>query len=254
VSLCCCLLQVDLRAMEIYPTGLMPNEHPLAGLAAHAQHGSSASCMLPWTSVSTERSLADEPPFHADEMEFLERVFRECHLHDGPSQVIQLPQTPDTKAGAASTDCDIAQNGGSSANMLQTRQQQANMHASVEQWAGEIVRQMQTSMSPEDAHRRCVTLLGNFQQQSACIEGCPRDKVQLLQGTNRVLLRGFRNLYHRLGDSEAQKRRLEEANAQLAHDLARCQEALRVSERAKSTLQYHVQILGASPSTAAGGM
>lgn len=159
-----------------------------------------------------------QPP--ADDVELLAQMLRDRHLHDAPvrsAQSISAPQSP---------------------------------IAPVEQWADEMTRQMSGSASVEEARAKLVALLGVFQASAEQPE-----RLHALQGANRVLLQGFRQLHARSRVLDAERRRAEETSAQLAAELARCQEALRASERAKGMLQYHIQLMDLRPpGIAAGGM
>jgi hypothetical protein len=207
-------------------------------------------------------------------MEFLERVLRDCHLSDGlqaqaqqhaeqhlgpqreqhdrqqqkqhqqeePSQSVWVPSGT-IQAGAAAA---VANDGGS-----------ASVEAMLP-WAGELVSHLQACQSPDEARYRCAELLAAFASKqpggAATASAQHEERMRKLQGANSVLLRGFRSLYKKQQEAEAQSRQAEETCARLAAELARCQEQLHSAERAKGALQYHLQLMHTGPGTAAGGM
>lgn len=247
--------------MDAYPEGLLPAGHPLFGPVSALPPVSGLG--LPGPAPTEITSAPAQEDFSCDEMEFLERVLRECTLHDGPAQPEQSPvaapagsaqwqpgaNLPDRAAAIAlpSTAATAEAVAGSGS--------QGGGEPTVAQWADEMVQRLQSCSSPQEASARCAELLAIFRQQ--CGGADPNvnpQRLQKLQGANSVLLRGLRSLNQRRREAAERAQRAEEANERLAAELARCQEALHASERAKGALQYHLQLMSVAPGTAAGGM
>jgi len=190
---------------------------------------------------------AGDAPLSGDEMDFLERVLRECHLGDeGHSRFQQPPQPPpEVQRPQARVMSD------------------ALTLEAMAPWADEMVGTLQGCASPEEARARCAQMLTSFaadQRQrgaaaSAQAASAQAERLRVLQGANHVLLRGFRSLHIKGREAEAKRQRAEEVCASMAAELQRCQEQVHGLERAKSALQYHLQVLGTKPlAAAAGGM
>ena len=236
--------------MELYPSGLVPEGYPTAGLPPTwlpqavdaAPAGASlvvdylpkAPLQVPLAETQAAMSsIAEASP--EEDLEFLERLLRECHI-DG---AIGAPTHP-----SGGPPCPaVAPDARHDAALMQ-----------VALWADEMVRQLQGCASADEARPKCAEMLVAFHQLNGGGAEYSADRVRTLQGANSALLRGFRNMYHRHRELAAQHKRAEEAFVNLASELAKSQEALRASERAKSTLQYHLQFMSAGPTTAAGGM
>jgi hypothetical protein len=71
-----------------------------------------------------------------------------------------------------------------------------------------------------------------------------------LQGANRVIVRALRSFSERQSGLRKRCLQAEEANACLAEQLRQCQEQLQASERAKTTLQSHLQLMNSRSSEA----
>eukprot|EP00928_Gymnodinium_smaydae_P041130 TRINITY_DN27842_c0_g1_i1.p2 TRINITY_DN27842_c0_g1~~TRINITY_DN27842_c0_g1_i1.p2 ORF type:complete len:185 (-),score=53.30 TRINITY_DN27842_c0_g1_i1:184-714(-) len=158
-------------------------------------------------------------------MELLERILRDCSLHDGACDVAAL--VPRAAAASAAPPAQVQE-----ADVLLP-------------WADEMVRQLQACASPEEARPRCAEVLAAFrrqQQLEASGAVAQAERLRILRGANGALLRGFRSLYQQGLEQDARRRCLEEANARLASELAACQESLETSERARGALQYHLQL------------
>lgn len=186
-----------------------------------------------------------------DDMELLERIMRECHLYDpaappAPEPDARPQQGAPPQAGAARAP----QASAPVAQAPQAISVHAAAPAALAPWAQEMVQRLQGCASEEDASARCAEMLATFQQHA----GAQPERLRMLQSANSVLLRGLRNLNQRHRDQTAKMQQAEHANAQLAAELERCQEALRASERARGQLQYHLQVMSVAPGTAAGGM
>lgn len=143
------------------------------------------------------------------------------------------------------------------AGAVYTEAQQVCTAPGVEQWASEMMRQLQACPSVDQGHRTCAELMVRFQQQIMASSQQEThqnaEKMRVLQCANSGLLRGFRNLHNRQKELAAELRRTREANDAMAAELVRCQDALRTSERAKGALQYHLQIVGL-PGITVGGV
>lgn len=244
----------------MYPAGMFPASHPLSGFldpeAALAQQflGGApltmpAACSSATGSPQCGPAAAEEAQLEAD-MELLERILRDCHLGD-----------VDGDAGAAAGATAAVPSAVPAAAALPS---EATVAVPVQPWAEEMVRRLQGCNSPEEARDRSAELLLAFQQQqqqsfaasaaSTLAPGVDPERLQKLRGANSVLLRGMKHLYQRQKEQAAQRERAEAACTLMAAELARCQEALRVSERQKGMLQYHLQLASNVPGTAAGGM
>lgn len=216
---------------EFAPAAMGPNAGPLAMLAPATLEAPSQPPDLPEDDMDLlERILrechlsdaAAQPPGAEPSVEALERGFRECHLGNAAQPSGAAPSAP---SGAAPPPA-AAPTGPADFTM----------------WADEMVQRLQTCACPEDAKRQCAEMLAIFHREK-CGGSAEAERMQKLQGANRVLLRGFRNLYRRLQELDARRKRAEEACARTAAELARCQEALHTSERAKATLQYHLTLM-----------
>lgn len=194
----------------------------------------------------------------ADEMELLERIMRECNLCDPAGPSAPEPMAVAAPRAAVATQVHVA---GAPTGVLAAAQPaeaavapQAmfghSATSSLAPWAEEMVQRLQGCSSTAEASARCAEMLATFQQRAA---GDPQ-RMRRLQSANSVLMRALRSLNQRHREQLAQRQRAEEANKELAAELERCQEALRASERARGQLQYHLQVMGRSSGTAAGGM
>lgn len=257
--------------MELYPEGLLPAGRPqpldfveAAGLQNSPGIGALASePVLP--------PVGSDAPLSGDDVDFLERVLRECHLHDSTSAQVQPAQSQEQQPPMApATPAAPPVVGGQrpdAAGISGTRCTPAGSSA-VEPWVDALLQRLQACRSPEEARQPCtellVTFAGSVPGGAPAAHGLPamsgaasvqmEARMRNLQGANSVLLRGFRSLYHKQREAEAQRQRAEEACARLAAEFTRCQEQLQASERAKGLLQYHLQLVSTGPGTAAGGM
>jgi len=248
-----------------YPEGLLPTGYPTICLPANnpMTMTSSVSGLSMPSQATADFAPAGEEAFSGDEMEFLERILREVHLSDGqhpqPEQhLVTAPaggaqwrpgaNTPDAAASAARPSV-AAGTGPAAAEAPGGR---AGSEPTVAQWAEELVQRLQGCASTEEASARCAELLEIYRQQSG--QNANPQRLQKLQSANSVLLRGLRGLSRRHKEVSQRAQLAEEANAKLAAELARCQEALHASERAKGALQYHLQLSNIAPGTACGGM
>lgn len=252
--------------MELYPSGLMPAGRPF-------DVGGEVPDVPILPSVGAPASdpvlppVGSDAPLSGNDMDFLERVLREFHLHDAaPAR-----ETPATSVAvgtaAAVATAVLAPAGamlpgvpGAGAETIGSRCA-PDASSTVGPWADALLHRLQASQSPEEARQRCVELLAGFANASGgppATSGAAsvqmEGRLRSLQGANSVLLRGFRSLYHKHQEAEARRQRAEEVCARMAAELARCQEQLSQSERAKGLLQYHLQLVSTGPSTAAGGM
>eukprot|EP00928_Gymnodinium_smaydae_P032257 TRINITY_DN23411_c0_g1_i1.p1 TRINITY_DN23411_c0_g1~~TRINITY_DN23411_c0_g1_i1.p1 ORF type:complete len:256 (-),score=68.81 TRINITY_DN23411_c0_g1_i1:118-885(-) len=255
--------------MELYPSGLTP-----AGYPADAAAAAAAAAALPLAVAGVVAGVVAAPSVPAealpeDDMELLERILRDCHIGGGAAAAAAPAASLAADAAmqqgsllAPNCALPVGQQVSSSPQMLPQQDVQKGVGsaaeaatATVEQWADEMVRQLQTCASAESARPLCASMLAAFRQQS-CEGASAADaqRLRTLQGANGALLRGFRNIYQKSREAEVQRQRAEEANAALAAELARCQEALKASERQRGMLQYHLEIVSRAPGTAAGGM
>lgn len=181
-----------------------------------------------------------------DDMELLARILCECHLSDGTS----------ASAGPASVQLAVQVAAAQIPNAVSVDAPQNCTAQGAAEWAGEMMRQLQACPSVDLGNRKCAEVMLAFQQQiigasqQQTHQSC--EKMRVLQCANSGLLRGFRNLHNRQKDLAGELRRTREANAAMAAELDRCQDALRASERAKGALQYHLQMVG-QPCIAVGG-
>jgi len=220
---------------NFYPAGLAPSGYPSqAGPTAMAELAYTRPAQGPILGASLPEAAQQLPE---DDMELMELLglFRECHLHD--TSVLR-PPVPSTASSQPSTT-------GSFPSMDAAQQGEANASATLEQWADAMVGQLQCCSSVDEARPKCAEMLIAFQQRSAQ-SSVDATRLRTLQGANSALLRGFRNLYHRQREAAARQQQAEEENRQMAAELARCREALQTSERAKSALQYHLQLMGST--------
>jgi len=231
-------------AMDLYPAGLLPCCHPAAGpppvAAAPAPVPPLAAVVA---AVAPSPAEEEEAALSSDDVDFLERILRDCHLDDRQAapQAVAPPQV----AAASQAAGTLAE--GSEA-------------AAVGPWADELVRRLLGCTSPEEARGRCAELLAAFRRDGIAAEataaaaGPTAERLEQLRKTNGVLLRGLRSLHRRYREADAQRQRAEDACARMAAELAHCQEALRASERAKDNLQYHLQLMSSAPGITVGGM
>jgi len=242
--------------MELYPSGLMPEGYPSAGLPPAGfplpidaptagilpTVGYLPAVPLQYVATETQSaalsSSASVSP--EDDLVFLERLLRECHIEDDVATGAHWASS----ASGANAAAVVAPDARHDAALL--------THA-VAPWADEMVRQMQGCASADEARPKCAEMLVAFHSQTGAADP-NAERLRTVQGANSALLRGFRSMYHKHRELTAQHQRAEEAFVTLASEFAKCQEALRASERAKSTLQYHLQLMSVGPGTAAGGM
>mmetsp|Transcript_168090 Transcript_168090/g.539819 ORF Transcript_168090/g.539819 Transcript_168090/m.539819 type:complete len:221 (-) Transcript_168090:471-1133(-) len=220
--------------MDFYPAGLLPASRPMIE-QKQTFESSGAGMVLP-------PSVADAA-LSGDEVDFLERLLRECSI--GEVAVPQQPQTqpqPQPQHAAASSSPSSAMT--------------TDMPMAAE--AEEMVRRLQACQSPEEAQARCAEMLamlaGNLESRQAAASVQQEERFRRVQGANGVLLRGFRSLYQRQREAQARALQAEEACIRVAQELERCQEQLHNSERAKSSLQYHLQLMNTAPGITVGGM
>uniref|UniRef100_A0A7S1SBA4 Uncharacterized protein n=1 Tax=Alexandrium catenella TaxID=2925 RepID=A0A7S1SBA4_ALECA len=246
-------------ALNLYPMGMMPSGHPAAAQLLAPQ----APPMPPGSAAQGGEEVA----LSSDEIDLLERILRDCHLDDGmavptasapqvgvaPGHAPAFGQAAAPAQAAALPQAMVPVQGSPQAPPAGTA---SGEQLAVVPWADELVRRLLGCPSPEEARARCIEVLTAFRQQdAAAAAACPQaQRVQQLRSTNGVLLRGLRSLHRRHRDVDAQRLRAEEACARMAAELARCQEALRASERAKDNLQYHLQLMSSSPGITVGGM
>jgi len=240
--------------MELYPCGLLPSGFPLLPdfaeasdfAATPAKSGLAADPVLP--------PVGSDAPLSDCDVDFLERVLRDCHLGEAVAQQDVPAHQPAASAlfpglgGLTSSSGVGPVVAGSSV---------------VDPWATALVHRLQGCQSPEEAHRHCAELLQSFagghpagQPNTSGVAAVQMEsRMQKLQGANSVLLRGFRSLYQKQREAEARRQRAEEAATQLAAELARTREQLVASERAKGALQYHLKLqgTGGSGGATAGG-
>lgn len=253
--------------MELYPAGMTPAGYPTLGYEALPLAGGLLT-KLPQLDPAQE-ALPE------DDMELLERILKECHLDSGGAAQLattaahQVPQQAPAAvmaAAAASPSPALAAPAPPNARSGAA----AATPEALAPWADEMVRQLNACTSVDEARLRCAQLLAAFHQETttAATNAAQSDAAQqssaeasaqrmkTLQYANSALLRGFRNLYHQHREQAAQRTQAEESHARLQAQLAACQEALRVSERSKVNLQYHLQLMSTCPGTAAaaGGM
>jgi len=213
-----------------YPAGLTPSGYPSqAGPTAVAELAYTRPAQAPLIGASLPEAAA--PALPVDDMELLEQILRECHLHDA-APVRPSPHAAMQPSTMAFPSMESAQSGSSAVTL--------------EQWADEMVRQLHSCSSIEEARPKCAEMLAAFQQRSGQRSVIDSERMRTLQGANSALLRGFRNLYHRQREEAARQKRVEEDNRQMAAELAQCREALQASERAKAALQYHLQLMGST--------
>mmetsp|Transcript_120180 Transcript_120180/g.340232 ORF Transcript_120180/g.340232 Transcript_120180/m.340232 type:complete len:244 (-) Transcript_120180:168-899(-) len=243
--------------MEVYPTGLLPTGVPFV---APGQPGSPVSTGLHLSTAPRAPKEVGESSLPSDDMELLAQILRECHLHDPSGAAASpisapLPSQPEAAGAAVQADalsrtCHIQP---AAVPLAATHQGDSTACVDLESWADEMLRRLQGCVSAEEAQPRAMELLAAFAQRHGN-QQAQSEKMMALQGANGVLLRAFRSMHSRSREVERQRRHAEEVNAQLAAELARCQEALRSSERAKGTLQYHLQLMSMQRGIAAGGM
>jgi hypothetical protein len=161
------------------------------------------------------------------DMEQLAQILQECHLHEAeiagtePQSNLSSPSPPgaiDTAFGAAG------------------------------QWADELVNRLQNCATPQEGHALCAEALLAFHHKQGCASNlCPTaERLKKLQGANRVIVRALRGVSERQGGLRMRCQQAEEENAHLAEQLRQCQEKLRVSELAKSTLQSHLELMNSN--------
>jgi len=250
--------------MDLYPSGLLPAGRPMADMSqGPVAFDVPAGPVMP--------PAGQDAPLTIDDMEFLERVLRDCHLSDGPqAQPNQPPEQPSEQPQEHQHRQQHLQEQEPSqshqapigtAQVAATAAGPSGGTAPVEAmlpWAEELVGHLQACQSPDEARYRCAELLtafaGKQQGSAAAASAQQQERMRKLQGANSVLLRGFRSLYQKQQEAEARSRQAEEACTRMAAELARCQEQLHNAERAKGALQYHLQLMHTGPVTAAGGM
>lgn len=240
--------------MELYPAGMLPAGLPTT-LAKQEVHQLDVPAL----------PLSADLPLSGDDVDFLESLLRECHLGDG------APAEPRHEAQQPAPAPPTGQPAGLPASPLQAPAApplsapgagQALPGAVASACADELLRQLQACASPEEARQRCAGLLTAFagelqlgQASAAQQEQHAQEaRMRKLQSANSVLLRGFRSLHQRQREAQARCQQAEEACARMAAELARCQEELRSSERAKSSLQYHLQLMSTSQDIVVGGI
>jgi len=122
-------------------------------------------------------------------------------------------------------------------------------------WADELVRQLQGCASPLEARAICADALSAFHRQQASTScgsnACPTaERLKRLQGANGVIVKALKNVTAQHGRLQTRCRQSEEENTRLAEQLRICQEQLQASERAKSMLQAHLQVMNSNSSHA----
>lgn len=167
-----------------------------------------------------------------EDMEQLAQILRDCHLHE------EVPgtQAPHSASSSASPGRDPALD-------------------VVGPWAEELVLKLQSCISPLDARALCAEALLAFHQkhanESCTLNSCPTaERLKKLQSANKVIVRALRSFSMRQSEMQKRCQQAEEANAQLVEQLRQCQEQLRASERAKDTLQSHLQLMNSRTSEA----
>eukprot|EP00927_Polykrikos_kofoidii_P018799 TRINITY_DN18761_c0_g1_i1.p1 TRINITY_DN18761_c0_g1~~TRINITY_DN18761_c0_g1_i1.p1 ORF type:complete len:296 (-),score=56.50 TRINITY_DN18761_c0_g1_i1:128-904(-) len=256
-------------AMELssrfYPAGLTPEGHPsLSGgqvpMFPGADSIAGGELMGPTNGGRTSALAVEEDDgsgLPSDDMELLERILRECHLHEeATASRQQNVEQQQLEQQRQQQQQDLHQQPSALPLSQSLESQGQPSQPTVESWAGELVRRLQNCASTDEANLMATELLTTFQQrkQEEWASAVQLDRLQKVQDANRVLLRGFRNLHRRSRAVDAQRCTAEEANTRLAAELVRSHEALHASERARSLLQYHLQLMDPRPGTAAGGM
>uniref|UniRef100_A0A7S1B1J5 Uncharacterized protein n=1 Tax=Noctiluca scintillans TaxID=2966 RepID=A0A7S1B1J5_NOCSC len=225
---------------QLYPLGTLPTGLPMevAPVPTPLTRGELATLNLFNPSVSDEAV-----PLPVDDMDLLVQILQECHLQD-TSHAVRAAQPVVTEGPAYSPNLS---------NVLgilaaDTPEEKATPPASLDQWTEEVMRLLGSCSSTQEAASTVRSVLGAFERQL----GDP-ERTKALKFANSVLLRSFRNLHARRREADLQRERAAVANTALVAELARCQEALRASERATGYLQYHLQLMNTA-NTAAGGM
>lgn len=229
-------------SMDLYPAGFVPSGCPTVSQHLTADPHVAmleASLVIPGVRLpvaSVPTGPFEEERLSTDDVELLERLLHGCHLTDVE----------------AVSSSNIAQNVGALPSVSPS---------AIDPWAGEMVRRLHGCPSSEEARSRCAEVLVSFKQEHqnqhqainhGSSSGPEPERLRMLQGANRVLLRGFRNLYRRQCQMDSQRQAAEERYSNMAAELARTQEALRASERANASLQFHLQLMKSPLGMSAG--
>mmetsp|Transcript_88699 Transcript_88699/g.185417 ORF Transcript_88699/g.185417 Transcript_88699/m.185417 type:complete len:226 (+) Transcript_88699:143-820(+) len=225
--------------MNNYPSSLLVANHPCERMEENQFLNSSADDGIILPQVGSDPSLS------VDDMDFLEKMLRSCNLHDPQEAAAARDHQQPTQMQADSAERQVHHN---SPNV-----------AAMGPWAEEFIRRLQSCENAEVARVQCAEMLAAFAQecQSQVLEQATRaqeERLRKLQGANGVLLRGFRGLYQRHRQLEAKYRQAEETYAKVTSELADCREQVRSVERAKSALQYHLQLMNTGPRVVDGTM
>jgi len=197
-------------------------------------------------------STALQADLDNQDMDLLERILRDCHLDDSLEEAAVASRVEPAPAHAPALP----------------------LPADVGSWADEMMRQLQVCGSPEEGRARCAEMFAAFHQRScqpqdqgrgvptapsftACSSSgsccnpetpCAHsERLQKVQGANRVIVRAIRTLTQRHKELSERARCAESFAISAATELQRCQEALQTSERAKGTLQMHLSLMGSHP-------
>lgn len=191
----------------------------------------STACVLPARSDENEDSWLTE-------LDHLTRILADCHLHEKEL------------CGAAAVSATEPPGSACAATGIKAT-------ADVHQWADELLKRLQCCASIDEGRALCSEALTAFhrcQVETSCSGGYAfphADRLQKLQGANKVIVQALRSFSKRHAGIQARCQQTEEANAQLAEQLKQCQERLKASERAKANLQSHLQLMNSSVSESA---
>lgn len=178
-----------------------------------------------------------------DDIDLIERIFRECHISDDsprvPSHANAMVEdmAPELSIGAACGSSTVA------ASCVQV--------VTPEYAADELLKQIQMCNSWQESHAKCVEYMVAFhqnqmaaviQQKEAEITSL-RARLDKLHGANKVIVEGLRRLAAKHKDLQARCAQVDGFNTRASQALLQCREELLASERAKSMLQSHVQLM-----------
>lgn len=232
-------LRHSMDASQLYPLGMSPTGLPVEVVPVPTPLTRGE---LPTLSLLSRSCPEEAVPLPVDDMDLLAQILQECHLEETGHTVRAQSVVPEAPACPPHLSNVL---GILAADSLEGKTTQP---VSLDQWTEEVMRSLGSCSSRQEAITTLRNVLGAFERQLV-----DPDRAKALKFANSVLLRSFRNLHARRREADLQRERAEEVNTALAAELARCQEALRASERAKGYLQYHLQLMNTA-NTAAGGM
>eukprot|EP00747_Dinoflagellata_sp_TGD_P187152 gnl/TRDRNA2_/TRDRNA2_44666_c0_seq1.p1 gnl/TRDRNA2_/TRDRNA2_44666_c0~~gnl/TRDRNA2_/TRDRNA2_44666_c0_seq1.p1 ORF type:complete len:256 (-),score=51.02 gnl/TRDRNA2_/TRDRNA2_44666_c0_seq1:208-975(-) len=136
--------------------------------------------------------------------------------------------------------------------------------ADVRPYSEELLHRLQHCTTPDEARALCSEGLLTFHEHRKMRDeaAAPRpntttcgssaapcshaQRLQTLQGANKVIIRALRALSERQKQETLRREQAEETSRNALAELQRCQEQLQASERAKSQLQLHLQLMSSN--------